>query len=132
MTKTIAAALATMVAMSFPALAGDGVTPRREHVRKWERAQMERAVGAGSAAETMAVQPHIIGGTIAEKGRWPFQVDIMDRSVTRNNDAWFCGGSLVARDIVVTAAHCVSGERPQDLDVLTGTQSMTHGGKRIG
>jgi secreted trypsin-like serine protease len=130
-TKTITATLATMLALSVPAFAGDGATPLREHVRQWERAQMERAIGPGRSAANMAVVPHIIGGKIAEQGRWPFQVAIMDRSISKNSDAWFCGGSLVAKDIVVTAAHCVSNEVPGDLDVLTGTQSMISGGKRI-
>jgi secreted trypsin-like serine protease len=133
MIKTTAAALAALVAAAWPAFADDGVTPLRQKVRNWERAQMQRVLGE-SGASSMAVQPHIVGGKVAAPKRWPFQVAIMDRSVNRNVDAWFCGGTLVASNFVVTAAHCVKGERPAALDVLTGTQSMKRdapGGVRI-
>ncbi|KAI1903866.1 hypothetical protein AGOR_G00031630 [Albula goreensis] len=42
----------------------------------------------------------IIGGSVAQLGQWPWQVSLhFYRSHT-------CGGSLVAPDFVVTAAHC--------------------------
>ncbi|RWS03253.1 cationic trypsin-like isoform X4, partial [Leptotrombidium deliense] len=44
----------------------------------------------------------IIGGREATRGRWPWQVVILNRSREP-----FCGGTLISPQFVVTAAHCV-------------------------
>ncbi|KAF4532015.1 hypothetical protein B566_EDAN014732 [Ephemera danica] len=45
----------------------------------------------------------IIGGEYATVGQFPYQVAL------RIDDAYFCGGSLISGDTVLTAAHCVRG-----------------------
>ena len=45
-------------------------------------------------------QGRIVGGTEAEKGKYPWFVRLDSRRKTK------CGGSLVAADVVLTAAHC--------------------------
>ncbi|CAJ1954834.1 unnamed protein product [Cylindrotheca closterium] len=47
------------------------------------------------------LQPRIIGGTDAEQGQYPYMV-----SVVANSGAHDCGGVLVAKDVVLTSAHC--------------------------
>jgi secreted trypsin-like serine protease len=47
-------------------------------------------------------QPRIIGGTNAERGTFPFIVSLLSPFNSHS-----CGGSLIAPDIVLTAAHCV-------------------------
>ena len=46
-------------------------------------------------------EPRIVGGKPAEKGQFPHQA-----GVTMDN-RYFCGGSLISKNWVMTAAHCV-------------------------
>ncbi|CAN8020397.1 unnamed protein product [Ixodes persulcatus] len=57
----------------------------------------------------------IIGGRPAARGRWPWQVAVLNR---RREP--FCGGTLVSAGWVLTAAHCVR----RRLIVLAGEHSL--------
>ena len=49
----------------------------------------------------------IVGGATAEPNEYPWQASLQYRSGTR----WyhFCGGSLIAPNWILTAAHCLDG-----------------------
>jgi trypsin len=49
--------------------------------------------------------PKIIGGQEATEDSYPYVVSL---KVTSNGQH-FCGGSLIARDVILTAAHCQTG-----------------------
>jgi hypothetical protein len=52
-------------------------------------------------ASTIAVSTRIAGGRNVVRGRYPYFVALYDKF-----DAFRCGGSLIAPNIVLSAAHC--------------------------
>ena len=48
--------------------------------------------------------PYIVGGQDATPGKWPWQVSLQSSSGSH-----FCGASIIGKDWVLTAAHCVGG-----------------------
>jgi len=83
-----------------------------------------------SAEVNRLLNARIVGGTTATASDNPFQVALLNRSVANNYDAQFCGGSLVKANVVVTAGHCVYGKTASQIQVLTGTRSLSSGGTR--
>merc|ERR1712088_971475 len=49
------------------------------------------------------IEDRIVGGHEAAHHEWPWQVALFI------DDAWFCGGSLISDEWVMTAAHCADG-----------------------
>jgi secreted trypsin-like serine protease len=79
---------------------------------------MAGGVSAGPGGE------RIVGGDVADPADWPFIAAVTSR---RGNQ--FCGGSVVAEEAVVTAAHCMFDlfgrlKKPRDLRVITGRPDL--------
>jgi PKD repeat protein len=85
---------------------------------------------AGGAPSMVAPPRGIIGGAVADDGEFPFQVALVFEPIADNEDAFTCGGTLIAGSWVVTAAHCVA-EREAPLQVLVGTDDLRTGGQRV-
>jgi len=76
---------------------------------------------------SFANDPRIIGGKVAKAGAWPFAVFFMHHGDNQ------CGGSLIAPDWVLTAAHCVDSENNDPNEVVLGLIDLTtEEGERIG
>lgn len=79
----------------------------------------------------------IYGGRPAEQGAWPWQVSLHTASRVGNDIesrvlSQFCGGSFIARQWVLTAAHCVQNfegkvTQPNEILVRSGNVQLWEG-----
>jgi len=60
----------------------------------------------------------IVGGRQARAGQFPWQVSLDDGRGS------FCGGTIINRNWVLTAAHCCDTSSPRDFDVVAGAHNL--------
>lgn len=88
--------------------------------------------GTGAGASVTAEQPpepQVVGGVEASPGAWPSQAAIVRR--TSPSTEIHCGGTVISRSWVLTAAHCFERLGAGDVHVITGTQDLSRGGHRV-
>ncbi len=67
-------------------------------------------------------EPDIVGGQEADPGEYPWQVALVRSGQSLLSQ--YCGGSLIHREWVVTAAHCVEDETADEVDVAAGVHDL--------
>jgi secreted trypsin-like serine protease len=103
----------------------------REFVQLRQIAMAERFLDADAAEQVRSrFSTRIVGGTVAAPNAHPFQVGLLTKRIARNFRAWYCGGTLVKPNVVVTAAHCSDFVTAREVQVLTGTQRLDGSGVR--
>src|SRR5437868_6381044 len=75
----------------------------------------------------------ILGGAVAAPGQFPWMAVLVDSRANRAINGAFCGGTLIAPRVVLTAAHCVEGTGPTELYVVLGRTRLSQDsdGERI-
>ena len=95
---------------------------------------VEKRAAAAAAAEDTRFR--IYNGDIATEGAWPWQVGLLNNIDDTILNRQFCGGSLISRSWVLTAAHCVFEEQdngkgvvtdPGSISILVGTNYLLDG-----
>ena len=67
------------------------------------------------------LQPKVVGGKPLPDGKYEFVAALLDtRYGSTAYNQQFCGGALIDKDSVLTAAHCVYGESAAPLKVAVG------------
>ncbi len=88
------------------------------------------AVVSALVAATFTAQPAsaVVGGRSAKDGEFRFMVSIQDKG-SSGSEGHFCGGSVIAKRWVLTAAHCMQGEKPGAIQVAVGRTDLEETGK---
>ncbi|MCB5167739.1 serine protease [Streptomyces bambusae] len=88
---------------------------------------------AATATAHAATDPkpvaNIIGGVEQPDGAYPWMAALLSKGKASPVQRQFCGGSLIAPNVVLTAAHCVTGEKPQQLEVTVGRTMLSKKGQ---
>jgi len=103
------------------------------HRKRITRFAAAAAAGLGAAALALSAtgvfaeepedhaQTRIVGGDVADEGQFPWMVSL----TWTEDDAHYCGGTLIADDLVLTAGHCFDDvATAADIEVRHG--DVTH------
>ncbi len=74
--------------------------------------------------------PRIIGGSSAGSNQFPWQAALVNANSRNLFQDQFCGGSIISSRWILTAAHCVNGSLPKDIDVVTGLVTLPSAASR--
>ncbi|XP_078451949.1 uncharacterized protein LOC144719686 isoform X2 [Lampetra planeri] len=72
----------------------------------------------GRRRRRLVPESRVVQGSDAAPGAWPWMVDL------RSKGQHLCGASLLSRDWLLTAAHCVRGHEAVDLTAAFGLRSQ--------
>ena len=99
---------------------------RNYHRGSIEQLESRRLLASNTKPDTSERQ-EIVGGVESERGAFGFAVSLQD------NGQHFCGGTLIAPETVLTAAHCVEGVSISRISAVVGREHLsTSDGQRAG
>jgi secreted trypsin-like serine protease len=106
---------------------------RWNHARNVVTVVLGLMLSLSVAVPVFAAQPRVVGGEPVPNGDYPFVASLGDaRFGATAYGRHFCGASLIDRNSVLTAAHCVQGTPKRPLRVTVGrtVQSGSGGATR--
>uniref|UniRef100_A0A7S3JWA1 Peptidase S1 domain-containing protein n=1 Tax=Aureoumbra lagunensis TaxID=44058 RepID=A0A7S3JWA1_9STRA len=94
----------------------------------WELGVLSAKIRHDKYSVQMPHTKRIINGELATLGQYPWFAAIIENADGSEVDYFenhFCGGALIATEWILTAEHCLSSIRNENLSVLIGTTSLS-------
>ena len=84
-----------------------------------------------ASAGAASIGKSVVGGSPASIEDWPFIAALVVTGQPADRGQ-FCGASVADASHVITAAHCIEGESPQGVEVVTGRDRLAENvGERV-
>jgi len=126
--STLSAAGPTVVTFSKESQ-GKTLKQLRDMIAKLPKPDQVKAIAS------IKIDRRIIGGNAVDISDFKWQVALIRGYAPEPMRSQFCGGTLIAADIVLTAAHCVDNnivrKEANRIDIVAGTAFYASGGERI-
>ena len=73
----------------------------------------------------------IYGGTPVQDFQFPWIVEVT-QDLENSTKYFYCGGSIISKNVIMTAAHCVNRDKENKTSVLVGNSNLlSHQIRRI-
>ncbi|MFZ9954943.1 MAG: trypsin-like serine protease [Flavobacteriales bacterium] len=72
-------------------------------------------------SQSMFGQTKIVGGQNSDISQFPYQVSLQ----STEDSSHFCGGSIIADDWIITAAHCLVNNTAADIQIMAGVSNQS-------
>lgn len=99
----------------IPWICGKGVAMRIAFIRTG----LVLLLALGGAVHAGEIQTRVFGGKDAPASEWPWMAAILDKSKADDFQAQFCGGTLIAPNWILSAAHCFQPKEDSENSALT-------------
>jgi secreted trypsin-like serine protease len=126
LSSTCVLVFSAAVVFGQPAGAQQGQAPELSKMQVRGSDDFQRTVEAFLNGD----EPKIVGGRVAPDNAYPWQVSLVASLIADPYRGHFCGGSVYNAKWIVTAAHCVRGNQPQDVHVISGVNKLTKNAAR--
>ena len=99
--------------------------PKQSVTNKLPHTLLAIALLCFSSINTAQVTAKIIGGNVADSNAWPWMTGLIFKNREDPFRGQYCGGSLISKQWVLTAAHCVHDQNTSTIDVVINRADLT-------